>query len=221
MKKQKSKLIISSFLILAILITVVSSYNVFALSKEGSRGDEVVSIQKSLSTKGYYKGDIDGIFGVNTKRAVIEFQKDNDLVADGVVGTLTKKALGLPENASQGQFTSSEMALLANVVSAESRGEPYEGQVAVAAVILNRIAHPSFPNTLSGVLYQPNAFTCMKDGQIDKPVVESAHKAVVDAINGWDPSGGAVYYFNPETARSDFLFTLEVINVIGNHNFCI
>ena len=110
--------------------------------------------------------------------------------------------------------------LLARVISAEARGEPYSGQVAVGAVILNRVEHPSFPNTIAGVVYQKGAFTCMVDGQIDQPVAASAYRAARDALNGSDPSGGAIYYFNPDTATSSWIWSRPLITVIGSHRFC-
>ena len=114
----------------------------------------------------------------------------------------------------------SDLYLLARVISAEARGEPYEGQVAVGAVVLNRIKHPSFPNSLSEVIYQPWAFTCINDGQFDQPVAESAYRAAQDALNGWDPSYGAIYYFNPNTATSAWIWSRPLIVEIGKHRFC-
>lgn len=206
--------------ILIFTLLFVQILSVAALSKQGSRGDEVTQIQTKLSELGYYNGKIDGIFGSGTKSAVINFQKDNGLNPDGIAGSKTLEALGIASGSSNGLFTDSEFALLARIISAESRGEPYEGQVAVGAVILNRIAHPSFPNTLSGVIYQPGAFSCLYDGQIDEPVAASAEKAARDAINGWDPTGGALYYYNPNTATSAWIWSRPVLAVIGAHKFC-
>lgn len=206
--------------ILIFTLLFVQILSVAALSKQGSRGDEVTQIQTKLSELGYYNGKIDGIFGSGTKSAVINFQKDNGLNPDGIAGSKTLEALGIASGSSNGLFTDSEFALLARIISAESRGEPYEGQVAVGAVILNRIAHPSFPNTLSGVIYQPGAFSCLYDGQIDEPVAASAEKAARDAINGWDPTGGAIYYYNPNTATSAWIWSRPVLAVIGAHKFC-
>ena len=116
----------------------------------------------------------------------------------------------------------SDTQLLARAVNGEARGEPYEGQVAVAAVILNRVKHSSFPNTISGVIYQPGAFTAVSDGQIDVPIAENStvYKACEDAMNGWDPSGGAIYYFNPETATNKWIWSRPLIVQIGKHRFC-
>lgn len=209
------------FLLLVTLIACFQLYSAAALSKYGSTGEEVTSVQTKLKELGYYKGDIDGIFGSGTKDAVTRFQKAKGLDADGIVGSKTLKALGLEAAAgTSGTYTESEISLLARIISAESRGEPYEGQVAVGAVILNRIAHPSFPNTLSGVIYQPGAFSCLTDGQVNQPVSESAKKAAQDAINGWDPSGGAIYYFNPAKSTNKWIFSRPVLTVIGSHRFC-
>lgn len=203
--------------------------SVETLSRVGSRGDEVKQIQTKLKNWGYYKGNVDGIFGEQTKQAVISFQKKNKLTADGVAGPQTLKAMGISSSSSssggsgggQGQYSSGDVDLLARVISAESRGEPYAGQVAVGAVILNRISHPSFPNTLAGVIYQPGAFSCLNDGGINAPVADSAYKAARDAINGSDPSGGAIYYYNPEKSTSKWIFSRKVITTIGKHRFAI
>lgn len=202
-----------------------------ALSKVGSSGNEVTQIQTKLKNWGYYFGSVDGVFGTQTKEAVIRFQKKNGLTADGVAGSATLAALGI--NSSSGGsssggsssggyngYSESDFNLLAKVISAESRGEPYVGQVAVGAVILNRIAHPSFPNTLSGVIYQPLAFSCIADGGINAAVADSAYKAAREAINGSDPSGGAIYYYNPAKATSKWIFSRPVITTIGAHRFC-
>lgn len=215
--KKRLFIILLLFSAAVMLCTAVSSN---ALSKQGSRGDEVTAIQTKLRESGYYNGKIDGIFGSGTKNALISFQKDNGLTADGIAGSKTLQALGITSDSGKGEFTQSEIALLARIISAESRGEPYEGQVAVGAVILNRIAHPSFPNTLAGVIYQPGAFSCLDDGQVNEPVSESAERAARDAMNGWDPTGGAIYYFNPNTATSKWIWSRPVITVIGSHRFC-
>lgn len=191
------------------------------LSKVGSQGEEVRAIQTKLVELGYLNGKIDGIYGDQTKAAVIQFQKSQGLSADGIAGPKTLAALGITANNSgSGQFSSSDIDLLARIISAESRGEPYTGQVAVGAVILNRMAHPSFPNTLAGVIYQPGAFSCLYDGGVNAPVADSAYRAARDAINGMDPSGGAVYYYNPEKSTNQWIFSRPVITVIGNHRFC-
>ena len=189
-----------------------------ATYRQGSSGEQVRVIQTKLKNWGYYDGAVDGVFGSQTTQAVKYFQRKNGLTADGIVGPATLRALGMAEGWSGGQDTSVE--LLARVISAEARGEPYRGQVAVGAVILNRVEHPSFPNTIAGVVYQPGAFTCMVDGQFNEPVAESAVRAARDALNGADPSGGAIYYFNPNTATSSWIWSRPLILQIGNHRFC-
>lgn len=205
------------------MVLVVSRYtgsSVQALSKTGSTGSEVTNIQTRLKQWGYYKGNVDGVYGTQTKNAVIYFQRKNGLTADGVAGPATLAALGLPSGGSTGGFSQSDINLLARVISAEARGEPYVGQVAVGAVILNRIDHPSFPNTLAGVIYQPGAFSCIADGGINASVADSAYRAAQDCMNGWDPSGGAIYYYNPAKATSAWIWSRPVITVIGDHKFC-
>ena len=198
-----------------------------AVTKIGSQGEEVRTIQDKLKRWGYYRGEVDGIFGEETRRAVMEFQEINGLTADGQVGSATLAALGMggsnigsSNSNGYGGFTKTELDLLAKIISAEARGEPYEGQVAVGAVVMNRMAHPSFPGTLSGVIYQNGAFSCLYDGQFDQPVAESAYRAARDAMNGWDPSYGAIYDFNPVTATSKWIWSRPLIVTIGRHRFC-
>lgn len=206
--------------VVGLLVLSLCLISVSALSKMGSRSEEVKSIQKVLKSKGYYSGSVDGIFGTKTKNAVIAFQKDNGLKADGIAGEKTLKALGISGN-DKGGYSSSDYDLLARIISAESRGEPYSGQVAVGAVVLNRIEHPSFPDTLSGVVYQKGAFSCLDDGQFYEAISDSAYRAATDALNGIDPSGGAIYYYNPKKATSKWIFSREIITTIGNHRFCL
>ncbi len=212
-------------LTLAVLLLLSVPGALAVTYRQGSAGEQVRTIQQKLKRWGYYDGAVDGIFGSATRRAVVSFQKKNGLAADGIVGPNTLRALGMPVSGS-GSVSSGtsaqdhDAALLAKVISAEARGEPYAGQVAVGAVILNRIEHPSFPSTLAGVVYQPGAFTCMVDGQIDQPVAESARRAAQEALGGSDPSGGAIYYFNPATATSSWIWSRPLINVIGKHRFC-
>lgn len=219
--KHHLNIFLSLTLSVLIIFLSLTSSSVQAVSKYGSSGDEVIEIQQKLSELGYYYGNIDGKFGNDTKKAVIQFQKDNNLSADGIVGIKTLEALGIGKSSNNSTFTESEISLLARIISAESRGEPYEGQVAVGAVILNRIDHPSFPNTISGVIFQPLAFSCVNDGQINEPVSDTALKAAQDAINGWDPSGGAIYYYNPAKSTSKWIFSRTIICSIGKHKFCI
>lgn len=188
--------------------------------RRGSTGSAVSQIQTKLRDWGYYSGAVDGIFGSRTEAAVRKFQQKNGLTVDGLVGPATLRALGMPTGSDTAQSSSADVNLLARLISAEGRGEPYEGQVAIGAVVLNRMKHPSFPNTMSGVIYQNGAFTCVTDGQFNKPVASSAYKAARDALNGWDPSGGAIYYFNPAKATSSWIWSRPLITVIGSHRFC-
>lgn len=226
----KKKRAVALALIFALNISLISLMNLVppveaAAYRRGSSGETVKKIQQRLKNWGYYSGDVDGIYGSRTESAVKSFQKKNGLTMDGVAGPATLAAIGLPSGSSgssgsSGGGSSSDVNLLARLISAEARGEPYAGQVAVGAVVLNRMEHPSFPSTLSGVIYQRGAFTCITDGQFDKPVSESAYRAARDALNGWDPSGGAIYYFNPATASSAWIWSRPHIVTIGKHRFC-
>ena len=205
-----------------VLVFAISVTSVFALSKIGSRSEEVKQIQTALKNRGYFNSKVDGIFGTRTKKAVERFQKDNGLKVDGIAGKNTLKALGITDadNNYYGGYSSSDFDLLARIISAESRGEPYLGQVAVGAVVLNRIEHPSFPDTLSGVIYQKGAFSCLDDGQFYEPVADSCYSAARDVLNGLDPSGGAIYYYNPITATNKWIRSRKIITTIGKHRFC-
>lgn len=209
------------FLILILIVTLACSGSVSALSKMGSTGSEVRQIQTKLKNWGYYKGGVDGIYGTKTKNAVVSFQKKNKLTADGIAGPATLAAMGIASSSQGNGASNNDYNLLARLISAEARGEPYVGQVAVGAVVLNRVAHSSFPNSISGVIYQSGAFTCLYDGQFNKPVADSAYKAAREALNGWDPSGGAIYYYNPTTATSKWIFSRKTITTIGKHRFCV
>lgn len=223
--KNKMKISVFFFIILVLFI----SYNIIArnqtataLSKYGSSGDEVKQIQTKLKNWGYYTGSVDGIYGSNTLAAVKKFQQKNGLTVDGIAGKKTLEAMGIfsSSSSSSGSTNSSSLNLISKFVYAEARGEPYNGQVAVAAVILNRVKDSRFPNTVSGVVYQPGAFTCVSDGQINLTPNSTAQKAAQDAINGWDPSYGAVYYFNPNTATNKWIWSRPVTVTIGKHRFC-
>lgn len=192
--------------------------------KQGDRGDLVKTIQRKLKNWGYYSGSVDGIFGAGTKKAVIYFQKKNGLTPDGIVGSKTLSALGIVNGGSSSKpsaTTNKDTELLAKLIYAEARGENYTGQVAVGAVVLNRVKSSSFPNSISGVIYQANAFTCVKDGQINLTPNETARKAARDALNGWDPTGGAIYYYNPSIATSSWIYGRKVVLVIGSHVFAV
>ena len=221
MSKERKKLILALALVFAVnlfLIALLQSASA-DLYKRGASGDTVREIQTRLKNWGYYFGSVDGIYGSRTEEAVRYFQRKNGLSPDGQVGNLTLAALGLPVTGSGGG-SSGELNLLARLISAEARGEPYMGQVAVGAVVLNRVRHPSFPNSVSAVIYQPGAFSCLDDGQFDQPVAESAYRAAQDALGGYDPSYGAIYYFNPATATSKWIWSRPLIVQIGNHRFC-
>ena len=221
MLQERKKLLRSLVIVFLVNIFIISLCQTAeaATYRQGSTGSAVRTIQTKLKNWGYYDGAVDGIFGSATTQAVKYFQRKNGLTADGIVGPATLKALGMSTGGG-GSGQESTVELLARVISAEARGEPYSGQVAVGAVILNRVEHPSFPNTVAGVVYQPGAFTCMVDGQIDQPVADSAYRAARDALNGADPSGGAIYYFNPSTATSAWIWSRPLIKVIGSHRFC-
>ena len=195
--------------------------SVEVLSKYGSRGEEVRKIQERLKKWGYYFGNVDGIYGSQTKKAVEYFQRKNGLAVDGIAGPKTLAAIGISSGSSSSSSSSrpNDIKLLARIISAEARGESYTGQVAVGAVVLNRVKHPSFPNTISGVIYQKGAFTAVTDGNFDKPVVDSAYRAAEDAMNGWDPSGGAIYYFNPDKTSNKWMLSLPITTTIGRHVF--
>ena len=216
--------------ILLLIVTVLFvSYNVIvrnqvseALSRYGSRGSEVSKIQTKLKNWGYYTGSVDGIYGSSTLSAVKKFQRKNGLTADGIAGKATLEKMGIFSSSSKssGSVSSSSLNLISRFVYAESRGEPYKGQVAVAAVILNRVKDSRFPNTVSGVVYQSGAFTCVSDGQINLSPNDTARKAAQDAMNGWDPTYGAIYYFNPNTATSKWIWSRPMTVTIGKHRFC-
>ena len=200
---------------------VVASQQV-AVYKQGNRGETVKQIQTKLIRWGYLKGTADGIFGTKTKEAVKYFQRKNGLVADGIVGTKTLKALGISvTGSSSSSYSDNDLYMLAKAIYAEARGESYTGQVAVGAVILNRVKSSQFPNTITGVIYQPYAFTAVADGQINLEPNQTAKNAARDAMNGWDPSYGALYYYNPKTATSSWIFSRTTIVTIGRHVFAI
>ena len=224
MSPERKKLILALSVIFAVNIFIIALAQRASaeLYKKGSGGAVVSEIQTRLKNWGYYNGDVDGVYGSQTEKAVRWFQQKNGLNVDGQVGDQTLAALGMSvSGASSGGIGSSgSLDLLARLISAEARGEPYEGQVAVGAVVLNRVEHPSFPNSVAEVIYQPGAFSCLDDGQFDEPVAESAYRAARDAMNGWDPTYGAIYYFNPATATSKWIWSRPLIVNIGKHRFC-
>lgn len=195
-----------------------------AVLKMGSSGSQVRTLQTKLNNWGYNAGKVDGIFGSSTREAVKRFQRKNGLTADGIVGAKTAAALGMTissGSSSNSSYNSSDVYLLAKCIYAESRGEPYLGQVAVGAVILNRVRSSSFPNSISGVIYQPYAFTAVSDGQINLEPNSTAYSAARDAMNGWDPTNGCLYYYNPATATSSWIWSREVRLTIGKHKFAV
>lgn len=218
---KRKRIYIAAFL-LAVIVSM-TYVSVFAISKNGSTGSEVKTIQTKLKNWGYYSGSIDGVYGWQTESAVKSFQKKNGLTVDGVAGEKTLNAMGIFSSSSSSSSSSPNEAsidLLARVINGEARGEPYEGQVAVGAVVLNRVDHPSFPNTISGVVYQKGAFTAVDDGQINAQMYASSHRAARDALNGWDPTNGAIYYYNPVTATNQWIRRREIVCTIGKHVFC-
>jgi len=193
-----------------------------ALSKIGSRGDEVRRIQNKLKSLGFFNGTVDGIYGVQTQSAVKRYQRSVGITADGIAGpkTLLYLGLGSSSSGSTGGYSSSDVYLLAKVIAAEARGESYTGQVAVGAVVLNRVDSSSFPDTVSGVVYQAGAFSAVRDSNWSVAPDSTSRKAAQDALNGWDPSGGALYYYNPAKTSNRWIRTRPVITTIGRHVFC-
>ena len=189
-----------------------------ATYRQGSRGETVKKIQRVIKNAGYYTGSIDGIYGSKTTSGVKKYQRAKGLTADGIAGPNTLKSMGIAQSSSNVQ--ANDLYLLSRIISAEARGEPYSGQVAVGAVILNRMKHPSFPNTMSGVIYQPGAFSALDDGQFDKPISDTSRRAAQDALNGVNPIGGAIYYYNPKTATNQWIRSRPIIKTIGKHVFC-
>ena len=224
MSSERKRLILAVAIVFTVNIFIIALAQTAAadLYKKGSSGEVVTQVQTRLKNWGYYFGSVDGVYGSKTEEAVRYFQRKNGLNVDGQVGNQTLAALGLNPSGtvSAGQNQSGDLYLLARLISAEARGEPYVGQVAVGAVVLNRVEHPSFPNSISGVIYQPGAFSCLDDGQFDQPIAESAYRAAQEALDGSDPSGGAIYYFNPVTATSAWIWSRPLIVQIGKHRFC-
>ena len=209
-----------------------SSFVETAVLRQGATGGEVKEVQRRLKQWGYYSGAVDGIYGAQTIEAVKRFQQKNGLTADGIVGKATYEALGMNESAkvlgggsssnqTSSNYTNSDLYLLAKCIYAEARGETYTGQVAVGAVILNRVKSSAFPNTVAGVIYQQHAFTAVSDGQINLEPDKTALNAASDALNGWDPTYGCLYYYNPAVATSSWIFGRKTVTTIGKHVFAI
>lgn len=207
------------------LCLCIGGESIAATLRVGSSGEDVKTLQTKLKRWGYYTGSIDGVFGAGTKKAVIAFQNKNGLTPDGIVGAATLKALGMSasngsgSSSSSGTNTDGNLYLLARLVYGEARGEPYKGQVAVAAVVLNRVKSSQFPNSVSGVIYQSGAFSVVNDGQINLTPDETAIKAARDAMNGYDPTNGCLYYYNPAKTTNQWMLSKPVLLVIGNHSF--
>lgn len=224
-KKQILWQIVAIILVNVLVITAIAytySESTQTLSQLGSRGQEVRRIQQKLRELGLYSGSIDGIYGTATQKAIRQFQKNCGLTVDGIAGRKTLLYLGLGSggSSSAGGYSSSDVYLLARIIGAEARGESYVGQVAVGAVVLNRVRHSSFPDSIAGVVYQSGAFSAVRDSNWNVPPDDTAKKAARDAINGWDPTGGAIYYYNPAKTSNQWIRTRPVVTTIGRHVFC-
>ena len=229
MNKRALKIPLAMLLILLTVFFYSCEAVPAASYKFGASGDQVKEIQQRLKDWGYYKGKVDGNYGKETENAVIAFQKKHGIAIDGIVGNQTAEKLGVSISGAGGASgggggggasNDSDVYLLAQLVYGESRGEPYKGQVAVAAVVLNRVESSKFPNSIAKVIYQSGAFDVVDDGQINLAPDQNALSAARDAINGWDPSGGALFYYNPDKATSKWIWSRPVIVVIGTHKFC-
>ena len=228
-ERDKILLVVISTLLICVFIVAVQNDAATAASlRPGSQGSVVREVQQKLKDWGYYNGSVDGVYGTQTMYAVQSFQTKHGLTPDGVVGPGTAAKLGVNLNqagsssggSSSGNTGSSNVYLLAQLVHGEARGEPYVGKVAVAAVVLNRANSAQFPNSVAGVIYQPGAFDAVSDGQINLAPDTDSLRAARDALNGWDPSNGSLFYYNPATSTNKYMLSKPVLLVIGNHNFC-
>ena len=225
MKKNKLLIVLFIFSFLYIYVGIVylaeqNSRIAETLSRFGSTGSEVTQIQQRLKSWGYYQGHIDGVYGSQTVAAVKYFQRANGLTIDGIAGDATLAAMGITSSSNSAGTNTANVNLLARLINGEARGEPYTGMVAVGAVVLNRVASSKFPSTVAGVIYQSGAFDAVSDGQINLTPSQQAYNAARDAMNGWDPSGGAIYYFNPATATNKWIWSRPMTVTIGKHRFC-
>lgn len=225
MSIKKTFSLLTILLLISCLVLLCFAPTVYAaVLKQGSRGTQVRTLQTKLKNWGYYTGSVDGIFGAKTTTAVKYFQRRNGLTVDGIVGKKTAAALGMSisgsSNSTSSSVSSSNLYLLSCCVYGEARGESYTGKVAIAAVVLNRVKSSNFPNTISGVIYQPGAFTAVSDGQINLGTNDECTRAAQDALNGWDPTYGCVYYYNPKIATNQWIRTRPIVVTIGNHVFC-
>ncbi|MBQ2839826.1 MAG: spore cortex-lytic enzyme [Oscillospiraceae bacterium] len=214
-KKKLKRLCLGLFIL---VFTIVNVYGI-TVYKRGSRGEGVAEIQNVLLSEGLYSGSADGIYGAKTEAAVRSYQERYGLSVDGIAGEKTLTHMGLAETAAEDAYAN-DLYLLARIISAEARGEPYMGQIAVGAVVLNRVKHPSFPNTIAGVIYQNGAFSALYDGQFNEPISEESRRAAIDALNGVNPVSDAIYYYNPRTATNKWIRSRPVIREIGGHVFC-
>ncbi len=218
---RKSRIALLALLLVLAAIPLLSAQA--AALRRGSTGDDVTAVQKRLKQWGYYSGAVDGIYGYATERAVKWFQEKNGLTVDGVVGAKTAAAMGLNLTSTVSgtqKPATGDVYLLAQCIYSESRGEPYKGQVAVGAVVLNRVKSSAFPNSISGVVYQKGAFSAVDDGQINLTPNDTAIKAAKDAMNGWDPTGGCLYYYNPAKTSNRWIRSRPIVVRIGSHVFC-
>ncbi len=218
---RKSRIALLALLLVLAAIPLLSAQA--AALRRGSTGDDVTAVQKRLKQWGYYSGAVDGIYGYATERAVKWFQEKNGLTVDGVVGAKTAAAMGLNLKSTVSgtqKPATGDVYLLAQCIYSESRGEPYKGQVAVGAVVLNRVKSSAFPNSISGVVYQKGAFSAVDDGQINLTPNDTAIKAAKDAMNGWDPTGGCLYYYNPAKTSNRWIRSRPIVVRIGSHVFC-
>lgn len=226
-KKITFLIFVTLFIVFILLnhVQIIDTLNISiaALSGYGSTGEEVRNIQSRLSAWGYYDGSVDGMYGYLTYNAVRKFQAKHGLTVDGIAGPQTLAALGLPtgQKTGGGGSDSRDLNLLARIIHGEARGEPYVGQVAIGAVVLNRVRDSRFPNTVAGVIYQPGAFDAVYDGQINLEPDTNAFNAARDALNGWDPTYGCIYYYNPVTATSSWIWSRQIVLKIGKHNFAV
>lgn len=224
----KGSIRLSKILLFILIITIIAGM-VFANLQnqatealaQGSSGQQVKEVQQKLKNWGYYYGSVDGVYGSQTKAAVIKFQKSNGLTADGIAGKQTLAAMGIASTSGGYSETTDDAALLAKVIYAESESEPYVGKVAVGAVMLNRVESPSFPNTLSGVIYQSYALESVSNGRYGTGTNAECLKAAQEAINGWDPSYGCLYFWNPATATSTWIWSRKIVVTYGKHVFGI
>ena len=224
---QRKRIVTIVVILMTVIMCVVAVTDAFAMQadaaayRQGSTGETVRKIQTKLKNWGYYDGKVDGIYGSQTASAVRYFQQKNGLTVDGIVGAETLAALGISGSVSaSGQNRVAELEMLARIISAEGRGEPYLGQVAIGAVVMNRVRSASFPNTVAGVIYQKGAFDAVADGQFYSAATASSMRAALEAYNGADPTGGCLYYYNPKTSTNQYMLSKPVYLAIGQHNFC-